>query len=107
MKRINSNGVSQLSRELSSIDIQQMLLARAKNSVLEMAIDLLEQDMEGLCGKPFGRKTEGCGVHALSSGLNGYGRPPRVLVMRSKRSIVWKMASRSAFLLFNTLPVPS
>ena len=59
MKRINSHDVSQLSRELSSIDIQQMLLARAKNSVLEMAIDLLEQDMEQLCGKPFGRKSEG------------------------------------------------
>ena len=59
MKRINSNDVSQLSRELSSIDIQQMLLARAKNSVLEMALDLLEQDMERLCGKPFGRKLEG------------------------------------------------
>ncbi len=59
MKRINSNDVSQLSRELSSIDIQQMLLARAKNSVLEMAIDLLEQDTERLCGKPFGRKLEG------------------------------------------------
>ena len=36
-----------------------MLLARAKNSVLEMALDLLEQDMERLCGKPFGRKSEG------------------------------------------------
>ena len=59
MKRINSSEVSQLSRELSSIDIQQMLLARAKNSVLEMALDLLEQDMERLCGKPFGRKSEG------------------------------------------------
>ena len=59
MKRINSNDVSQLSRELSSIDIQQMLMARAKNSVLEMALDLLERDMERLCGKPFGRKSAG------------------------------------------------
>jgi len=56
---MNQLDLSQLSRELSSIDIQQMLLARAKNSVLEMAIDLLEQDMERLCGKPFGRKFEG------------------------------------------------
>ena len=35
-----------------------MLLARAKNSVLEMTLDLLKQDMEQLCGKPFGRKSE-------------------------------------------------
>ncbi len=35
-----------------------MLLARAKNSVLAMAIELLEQDVERLCGKPFGRKSD-------------------------------------------------
>ena len=59
MKRINSNDVSQLERELSSIDVQEMLLARAKNSVLAMAVELMEQDMERLCGKPFGRKLAG------------------------------------------------
>ena len=59
MKRINSNDVSQLQRELSSIDVQEMLLARAKNSVLAMAIELMEQDMVRLCGKPFGRKSDG------------------------------------------------
>jgi putative transposase len=56
MKETNFNNVSQLSRELSSIDIQAMLMARAKNAVLSAAVDLMEQDMERLCGVPFARK---------------------------------------------------
>jgi putative transposase len=56
VKEINFTNVSQLSRELSSIDIQAMLMARAKNAVLSAAVDLMEQDMERLCGSPFSRK---------------------------------------------------
>lgn len=56
MKNTNVANVSQLSLTLSSIDVQELLLSRAKNAVLETAIDLLEQDMVRLCGKPFARK---------------------------------------------------
>jgi transposase-like protein len=46
-----------LSLELSSVDVQKMLLDRAKNAVLATAIELMEQDMELLCGARFGRKS--------------------------------------------------
>lgn len=58
MKKNNKSNVSQLTESLSSIDVQKMLLTRAKNSVLELAIELLEQDMEMLCGKKFSRKED-------------------------------------------------
>jgi putative transposase len=57
VKRTNSKNVSQLSAELSSIDVQAMLMSRAKDAVLNAAIELLELDMELLCGRPFERKT--------------------------------------------------
>lgn len=57
MKKNNSIGVCQLQRELSSIDVQQILLERAKNAILQTAIELMEQDMERLCGVRFGRKS--------------------------------------------------
>ena len=56
MKKTNSSAVSQLSLALSSIDVQKLLLGRAKNAVLATAIELMEQDMERLCGAPFSRK---------------------------------------------------
>ena len=58
MKKTNTDNISQLNDVLSSIDVQQMLLSRAKNSVLETAVNLLEQDMERLCGRPFSRKSD-------------------------------------------------
>lgn len=58
MKKINSSNVSQLSHVLSSVNIQEMLMSRAKNAVLATAIELMEQDMEQLCGKPFARKQD-------------------------------------------------
>lgn len=58
MKRTNFTSVSQLSEALSSIDVQEMLMTRAKNAVLATAIELMEQDMERLCGKPFTRKSD-------------------------------------------------
>ncbi len=57
MKKTNITNVSQLCQELSSIDVQEMLMTRAKNAVLATAIELMEQDMERLCGKPFTRKS--------------------------------------------------
>ncbi len=57
MKNTNVMNVSQLSLALSSIDVQEMLLSKAKNSVLATAIDLMEQDMARLCGVPFARKS--------------------------------------------------
>jgi putative transposase len=57
MKKTNFNTVSQLPNTLSSIDVQKLLLERAKNSVLATAIELMEQDMELLCGSHFRRKT--------------------------------------------------
>lgn len=58
MKNNNSQSVSQLQLALSSIDLQKMLMERAKNAVLATAVDLMEQEMLQLCGKPFARKTE-------------------------------------------------
>ncbi|MCP4342940.1 MAG: hypothetical protein GY799_29670 [Desulfobulbaceae bacterium] len=58
MKKTNSNNISQLTDSLSSIDVQQLLLSRAKNSVLATAVELMEQDMERLCGAAFARKKD-------------------------------------------------
>lgn len=57
MKKTNFNTISQLPNTLSSVDVQKLLLERAKNSVLTTAIELMEQDMELLCGSRFRRKT--------------------------------------------------
>lgn len=59
MKNSNLNPISQLQHELSSIDVQKLLMDRAKNAVLLTAIELMEQDMERLCGAPFTRKSGG------------------------------------------------
>jgi putative transposase len=59
MKKTNITNVSQLSHVLSSVNVQEMLMSRAKTAVLSMAVELMEQDMELLCGKPFTRKQEG------------------------------------------------
>ena len=59
MKKTNFTNVSQLNEVLSSVDIQAMLMTRAKNALLATAIELMEQDMERLCGKPFARKQDG------------------------------------------------
>ena len=58
MKRSNNQTIRQLHDEISSIDIQQMLMEKAKNAVLATAIELMEQDMERLCGGKFSRKSE-------------------------------------------------
>jgi transposase-like protein len=58
MKKTNSTNVSQLSLALSSIDVQQMLLSKAKNAVLAMAVELMEQDMLRMCGERFTRKED-------------------------------------------------
>lgn len=59
MKKTNSQVIRQLQDELSSMDVQALLMERAKNAVLSTAIELMEQDMQRLCGAPFARKTEG------------------------------------------------
>ena len=58
MKKTNSQSMSQLSLSLSSIDLQRALMDRAKNAVLATAVDLMEQEILQLCGKPFARKTD-------------------------------------------------
>jgi len=58
VKNTNLNPISQLQRELSSIDVQALLMERAKNAVLSTAVELMEQDMQRLCGAPFARKSE-------------------------------------------------
>src|SRR5262249_39654444 len=58
MKNTNSQSASQLQLALSSIDLQKMLMDRAKNAVLATAVDLMEQEMLRLCGKPFARKVD-------------------------------------------------
>jgi len=59
VKKINSQSLSQLQDELSSIDVQALLMNRAKNAVLTTAVELMEQDMLRLCGAAFARKGEG------------------------------------------------
>lgn len=63
MKKTISENVSQLNLTLSSIDMQQMLLAKAKEAVLSTAVELLEQDMKRLCGEVFARKSAGDFCH--------------------------------------------
>ena len=58
MKRTNNQAISQLSNEISSLDIQAMFLERAKNAILATAVELMEQDMARLCGEKFSRKSE-------------------------------------------------
>jgi putative transposase len=59
MNRINLSPISQISHDLSSIDLQRVLLQRAKDTVLSTALHLLEMDMEILCGSRFSRKEGG------------------------------------------------
>ena len=56
MKNTNVANVSQLSLALSSIDVQELLLSKAKHAVLEAAVTLINEDMERLCGNAFARK---------------------------------------------------
>ena len=62
MNKTNISPVSQITQELSSIDLQRILLQRAKDTVLSTALHLLEMDMELLCGSRFSRK-EGALCH--------------------------------------------
>lgn len=56
MDKTKTPNVSQLYRDLSSIEIQEMLMEKAKQTVLSTALELLEQDMLTLCGKRYARK---------------------------------------------------
>ena len=58
MKKTNLTSVSQLERELSSIDVHALLMARAKTAVLSTAIELMERDMEELFCIRFARKND-------------------------------------------------
>jgi len=58
MHQTKIRNVSQIHQDLSSIDVQEMLLGRAKTAVLSTAVELLEQDMLALCGERFARKGE-------------------------------------------------
>lgn len=57
MKNTNVLSISQLQHEMSSIDVQALLMERAKNAVLSTAVELMAQDMERLCGAAFARKS--------------------------------------------------
>lgn len=59
MKKTNPLSNSQLKVSLSSEQIQELFLNRAKDAILSTATELLEEDMERLCGKAFERKTRG------------------------------------------------
>jgi putative transposase len=56
VKNTNVLSISQLQHEMSSIDVQALLMERAKNAVLSTAVELMAQDMERLCGAAFARK---------------------------------------------------
>lgn len=58
MNETKNPNVSQLYRDLSSIDIQKLLMERAKQTALSSALELLEQDMLTLCGARYARKVE-------------------------------------------------
>jgi putative transposase len=60
MKKTNQEDpVRQLHLALSSQDIQAMFMARAKNALTALAVELMEQDVARLCGHPFARKAGG------------------------------------------------
>lgn len=59
MKKTNKIKPSQLEAVMSSVDVQTLLLDRAKEAVLSTAVELIEQDMIRLCGDPFARKKKG------------------------------------------------
>ena len=56
MKRINSHDPSQLTKELTSVEVAELLLQGAKDALLRTAVELMNQDVERLCGKAFSRK---------------------------------------------------
>lgn len=58
-RKLQFNPVRQLATALSSIDIQKMLAERAKRSMAELGLELLDQEVRALCGDPFSRKNEG------------------------------------------------
>lgn len=58
MKTIKSTQFKEFAHELSSVDVQKLLMERAKNALLATAVELMEQDMAKLCGPRFGRKQE-------------------------------------------------
>jgi transposase-like protein len=79
MNKTNISPVSQITQELSSIDLQKILLNRAKDAVLSTALHLLEMDMELLCGSRFSRKDGGLchrGGSELTSLLVDGGKHP-------------------------------
>jgi transposase-like protein len=47
-----------VSETISSREIQEMLLAKSKQAVLALGVELLEQEVEELCGRPFERKRD-------------------------------------------------
>lgn len=46
----------QLSFEVSSLDVQKLFAERSKSAMAQLGLELLEQDIERLTGKPFVRK---------------------------------------------------
>lgn len=63
MKRKNSTEDSQskiinLNSLLSSKQLQNMLMNRAQNAAMALGVELLEQEVQSLCGAPFSRKGE-------------------------------------------------
>ena len=47
----------QLSFEISSTDVQKLFAERSKNAMAQLSLELLEQDIERLTGKPLARKS--------------------------------------------------
>src|SRR5262245_53911674 len=74
--------------ELEPSAIQTVLLERAKPAALAMAVALLEQDAEALCGKRYERKREG-------RGYRGGHEQPSVVVAGAKYGI-WRPRVRKS-----------
>lgn len=59
IEKLNSFRQRQLiSETLTSREIQEMLFDRSKQAVLSLGVELVEQEVETLCGRPFQRKHE-------------------------------------------------
>lgn len=58
-RKLQLNPVRQITSALSSIDIQKMMAERSKRAVAALGLELLEQEVEALCGARFSRKSDG------------------------------------------------
>jgi putative transposase len=56
--KLRQSKISTIHSMLSGKEVQEMLLERTKTAALAFGVELLEQDVQALCGSPFSRKSD-------------------------------------------------